>query len=97
MSNKEILLYESALRGFEYDGNNLFTFKEWRDRGYSVKKGEKAFIKCGLWKYVNKKDKDKDSDEEKKKKGGRCYMVTACLFHSGQVEKIQEKKVKEVV
>ena len=50
MSNKEILTTESALRGFIYTGDNLKTFAEWKKAGYTVIKGQKAFISTNLWK-----------------------------------------------
>ena len=32
MSNREIVLSEAMLKGFEYDGQNLFTFQEWKKK-----------------------------------------------------------------
>ena len=82
MTNQEILLMESNLRGFEYDGENLHTYAEWKSRGKQVKKGEKAFLKCKLWKYT--KSKDKEGNELKK-----CYLVNASLFTDEQVEELK--------
>lgn len=35
----------------------LHTFQEWKARGYSVKKGEKACLHVDLWKFTNKPPK----------------------------------------
>ena len=81
MSNKEILTAESALKGFIYTGDNLKTFAEWKKAGYTVIKGQKAFISTNLWKQVIKTDKD--GNEYKK-----MIMVKAHLFTADQVKAI---------
>lgn len=48
-TNREIIAQEALFKGFEYDGNNLNTFEGWRTRGYTVKRGQKAFIKTHLF------------------------------------------------
>ena len=55
---------------------NCFTFNGWKQRGYSVKKGEKAIKSITFI-----------EDEETKKK----YPRTICLFAKPQVEIIKEK------
>lgn len=47
--NRAIIAQEAALRGFNYNGNNLHTYEGWRQEGYMVKRGQKAFIKTHLW------------------------------------------------
>lgn len=84
MSNREIVLGEAMLKGFEYDGQNLLTFLEWKKRGYSVKKGEKAFISTNLWKPVTKKDK------ETGKESRIMIMTKASLFTVDQVELLKK-------
>ena len=84
MSNSEIIQTEAILKGFQYTGYNLYTFQEWKKRGYSVKKGEKTFIKTRLWRKItntNKKTGEKES---------KIILVTACLFNDKQVEKITQ-------
>lgn len=83
MSNKEIVTSEAILKGFEYNGQNLFTFQEWKKRGYSVIKGEKAFISTSLWKPVVKKDKETGKTER------IMIMTKASLFTAEQVKKIE--------
>ena len=68
------------------------TFKQWQAKGYAVKKGEKAFR---VWSRPNPvKGKDEngkpitetaaDSAESEK------HFFVACIFHNGQVEKIEQ-------
>ena len=83
MSNKEIVFNEAMLKGFEFNGQNLFTFQEWKKRGYSVKKGEKAFISTNLWKPVVKKDKESGTEKR------IMVMTKASLFTADQVKKIE--------
>jgi len=50
-SNHDIISQEACQKGFNYTGENLFTFEQWRQRGYAVVKGQKAFLKLRLWSY----------------------------------------------
>ena len=54
-SNHDIILREANQKGFNYTGDNLFTFVQWRKRGYIVVRGQKAFIKLRLWTYGDNK------------------------------------------
>ena len=65
MTNTQIIFEALKLKGFSedqlltimnaYNGDLPFhTFAEWKARGYSVKKGEKAFLAVPLWKFTNK-------------------------------------------
>ena len=49
MSNLEIINQEASKKGFVYTGDNLFTFPEWHSQGYSIIKGQRAFITTKLW------------------------------------------------
>lgn len=60
------------------------TYQEWKYKGYQVKKGSKAVIKTKLWKKVKNRNKDEDNEESK------FIMVSASLFDSSQVEKIEK-------
>lgn len=76
MTNTEILTNESALKGFNYDGHNLKTFHEWRNAGYTVIRGQKAFLKTNLWISVA----DNKTDTTK------FIFKKACLFTDKQVK-----------
>lgn len=55
-SNHEIISIVASSKGFNYDGENIFTYPEWQFKGYKVKRGEKAFFQTRLWsKGINKR------------------------------------------
>lgn len=97
-TNFEIIDEACEAIGFEYDGSNLKTFQEWKKIGYSVQKGEKAFLKVELWKPFDKKifDENKkpviDEKTGKQKVEKRFMLRPASLFTIEQVEKISRKK-----
>lgn len=81
------------------------TFDGWkspRNGGLSVKRGEKAAIRCKLWKYKDSpKSEDLPADADPltraaaEQGGGDYYMTTAYLFGRWQVEKREPKKPTE--
>lgn len=71
------------------------TFHEWKERGKSVKTGEKAAIDTRLWKLDTRPRKTRSSGEEpdaltkaaeEQDDNGNYYKAPAHLFHIGQVE-----------
>lgn len=97
MTNLEIVENEVITRGLlteeecgkiigKYGELPYKTYQEWKCSGYQVKKGSKAIIKTKLWKKVKSKKKDEDKEDKKESK---FVMVTASLFDSSQVEKIE--------
>lgn len=85
MTNQEILEIETALIGFDWNGENLYTYAEWKSRGYQVKRGSKAILTTSLWRPFSKED------EETGKTVTNLRMVKSSLFSDEQVEKIQEE------
>ena len=77
MSNIEIIETQKAITGIDGD---LYTYQEWKQRGYQVQKGQKAMLSTKLWKQVTKKI---EGIETKK-----FYLVNASLFHESQVQLI---------
>lgn len=81
------------------------TFDGWkspRNGGLSVKRGEKAVIRCKLWKYKDSpKPEDLPADADPltraaaEQGGGDYYMTTAYLFGRWQVEKRDPQKPAE--
>lgn len=81
------------------------TFDGWKspkNGGLSVKRGEKAVIRCKLWKYKDSpKPEDLPADADPltraaaEQGGGDYYMTTAYLFGRWQVEKREPKKPTE--
>lgn len=87
------MIFETAnAMGYEYDGENLKTFQEWQKAGYTVKKGEKAFMSLELWKPFEKKlvdENDKpiiDEKTGKQKTETRFMLKMSHLFTPDQVE-----------
>lgn len=71
------------------------TFHEWKERGKSVKTGEKAAIDARLWKLDTRPRKTRSSGKEpdaltkaaeEQDDNGNYYKAPAHLFHIGQVE-----------
>ena len=71
------------------------TFHEWKERGKSVKTGEKAAIDTRLWKLDTRPRKTRSSGKEPdaltkaaevQDDNGNYYKAPAHLFHIGQVE-----------
>lgn len=71
------------------------TFHEWKERGKSVKTGEKAAIDTRLWKLDARPRKTRSSGKEpdaltkaaeEQDDNGNYYKAPAHLFHIGQVE-----------
>lgn len=76
----------------------IHTFNGWKERGFSVKKGEKSKIKFSIWKYTTKKlDTNTESAELNKmneqinQQGGQSnmFMKTAAFFTAAQVQPIE--------
>lgn len=65
----------------------IHTFNGWKERGYAVKKGEKAIAKFTIWKCKSKKVETEDGEEEHT----NMFMKTAAFFKFSQVEKIVAK------
>ncbi|MGF9741603.1 ArdC family protein [Priestia megaterium] len=88
-TNLEMITEVAMMAGFNFDGENLKTFQEWKRAGFSVKKGEKATFKLSLWKPFTKKIKDEETGEEKKEQ--RFKLVPSALFTPEQVQPISEE------
>ena len=76
----------------------IHTFNGWKERGFTVKKGEKSKIKFPIWKYTTKKlDTDTGNtatdnmNAEINRQGGESnlFMKTAAFFTAEQVQPIE--------
>lgn len=90
-TNREMIEEYANAIGFEYDGENLKTFAEWQKAGFTVKKGEKAFMQLELWKPFTKTLDEKD-EQGKDKTETRFKLQMSSLFTPEQVEKGAIKK-----
>lgn len=76
---------------------NIHTFKEWKKRGYSVKKGQKAKMCLYIWRFTAKNEEvDLDNEDclnlENVVNDGlldHYYKTKAFFFNFDQVEKIE--------
>ena len=87
ISNGEIIATECMMRNLDPTKEYL-TFMQWKMRGYSVKKGEHAIIKTGLWTPCKASKKRQEENPEAKI---GCYLKTSHLFTREQVEPTKEK------
>lgn len=69
------------LGGMPYASNEWGTFKNWKDKGAKVKKGEKA-SRVYLWKPLEVEDKDKDDGSKKT----IWFVKEYCVFNAEQVD-----------
>lgn len=66
--------------------NDFRTFKDWKDSGMIVKKGEKGFP------VFSKPVRPKQTEEQEEGKKGPVFFHTAHLFNELQVEPITTKQ-----
>lgn len=78
----------------------IHTFRGWKARGFSVKKGAKSDIKITIWKHTTKMlDTNTDNEELNKMnqqindEGGQTnmFMKVAAFFTAAQVEPIKAR------
>lgn len=72
--------------------DTFHTFAEWKNLGYSVKKGQHASLVCNLWRHTDKpsksaRDAAAAAGEEAPEKSPHFYMAKSHLFSRLQVEK----------
>ena len=73
----------------------LHTFKGWKERGYNVRKGQKAKLKCDIWRYkkqVNTVPAKKENGEETEQEidTSHYYKKLSAFFTGEQVERVQQ-------
>ena len=55
-TNHEIISIIANAKGINYNGENINTFQDWREKGFSVIRGEKAWCQTRLWsKGINRR------------------------------------------
>lgn len=102
MTNNEII-YNAAINAGIYTEEEadailasghmlpLHTFQEWKSRGYSVKKGEKACLHVDLWKYTTRPAKAlreaAAAAGEELPDDPHYYKKLSHLFHVSQVRR----------
>ena len=89
MTNKQRIMQAAMDSGIDID-ETLYTYKEWKKRGYQVQKGEKAALKVELWIPKKRKVEAEDNDQEEEEIS-RFFTRVTSLFTSAQVKKIETK------
>ena len=73
----------------------LHTFQEWKARGYSVKKGEKAMLHVDLWKYTTRPAKAlreaAEAAGEELPDDPHYYKKRSHLFTAEQVQRTEQR------
>ncbi len=69
----------------------IHTFNGWKERGYSVKKGEKSKIKFHIWKYTSKEKpvEEKTGNPLEDAPTTNMFMKMSAFFTAEQVEAIK--------
>lgn len=70
---------------------DIHTFNGWKERGYSVKKGEKATAKFPIWKYTQKEkpEEEKTGNPLEDAPITNMFMKMSAFFTFAQVEPIK--------
>jgi len=95
-TDQEETTVNNKLMKFIYNPKNNLefrSFKKWKEQGFTVRKGQKAFLLWGqpLENDKNSKDKDKKNEELNEEEGSKFFPV-AYVFSSDQVHKIKKKE-----
>lgn len=111
MTNNDIIYNALKVKGFTdsqllelmqaFRGDLPFhTFAEWKVRGYSVKKGEKALLAVPLWKYTNKPNmaarKAAAERGEEINEDPHYYKKLSYIFSFNQVKRTSAKDPEPV-
>lgn len=70
----------------------IHTFNGWKERGFSVKKGEKSSIKFPIWKYTSKEkaEEEKTGNPLEDAPKTNMFMKMSAFFTFAQVQPIKE-------
>lgn len=88
---------EHALELLEQFGElPVHTFKAWKERGYSVKKGQHATLKVEIWRHKDRRqdqepEQEQDQEQERLERPGDFYKKVCHLFTFEQVEPIKAR------
>lgn len=67
----------------------IHTFAAWKQRGYVVRKGEKAVASFPVWKYVTRKNTPDVPQDAEETPNGYCRMKLSNFFAARQVEPLR--------
>lgn len=74
----------------------IHTFNGWKERGYSVKKGEHSSIKFVIWKFTQKEKKPEEltGNELEDAPESNMFLKLSAFFTPDQVEPIRKAAAK---
>lgn len=75
------------------DATEFNTFKRWKEQGYTILKGSKAFLIWGQPIRRGKEDKDKEKSKEGEAKNEYEFFPVCYLFSNKQVFKQEDKEI----
>lgn len=80
----------------ELVANQFHTFAEWKNLGFSVRKGQHAAVVCNLWRYTDKPGKAAQrraaqTGQSVPESDPHFYMARSHLFHALQVQPLAAK------
>lgn len=61
---------------------DIHTYARWKQKGFQVRKGQKAVAKIKIWKHTTKVNDETGEEEEK------MFMKEAAFFSRSQVERL---------
>lgn len=68
----------------------IHTFKDWKNRGYIVMKGQKAIASFMIWNFHENKTPDDEEPAPSLMKNGYYYMKKAAFFKRSQVKSLTD-------
>lgn len=68
----------------------IFTYQAWKERGFQVRKGEKAVAGIRIWKPKRRKSGEDGEPEEKTQSETEFFSKKAWFFAPSQVDPIAE-------
>jgi antirestriction protein ArdC len=88
--------YEDGTTATIEQPEEIHTFNGWKERGYSVKKGEKAKAKIAIWKYTEKQkpEEEKTGNPIEDAPVSHMFMKLSAFFTFEQVEPTKPKADK---
>ena len=67
----------------------IHTFNAWKQRGFIVRKGERAVASFPIWKYITRKNAPDEALEASEAANGFCRMKLSHFFTARQVEPLR--------
>lgn len=70
----------------------IHTFAAWKDRGYQVRRGQKAIAKFPIWRHQGAGKKKNRNTGEEEDTAEKMYLTDAFFFSKSQVQPLEESE-----